>query len=78
MIMPNSKELIAYIEKIERLMETIQNHKDECKGVFLESKANGFDNKAMRSIIRLRKLDRQKRLEEQSILDLYKAAIGLE
>ena len=45
--------------------------------VFAEAKGTGFDTKAMRSIIRLRKKDQAERQEEESILDLYKAALGM-
>ncbi|TIL22429.1 GapR family DNA-binding domain-containing protein, partial [Mesorhizobium sp.] len=47
------------------------------KEVFAEAKGTGFDTKAMRSIIRLRKKDQAERQEEETILDLYKAALGM-
>ncbi|TIX70986.1 MAG: DUF2312 domain-containing protein, partial [Mesorhizobium sp.] len=50
---------------------------DDIKDVFAEAKGTGFDTKAMRTIVRLRKKDQAERQEEESILDLYKAALGM-
>ena len=50
---------------------------DDIKEVFAEAKGTGFDTKAIRTIIRLRKKDQAEREEEESILDLYKAALGM-
>ena len=70
-------QLRAFIERIERLEEEKQTIADDIKDVFAEAKGTGFDTKAMRSIIRLRKKDQAEREEEESILDLYKAALGM-
>lgn len=51
---------------------------DDIKDVFAEMKGTGFDTKAVRTIIRLRKKDQAERQEEEAILDLYKAALGME
>ena len=51
---------------------------DDIKDVFAEMKGTGFDTKAVRTIIRLRKKDAAERQEEEAILDLYKAALGME
>ncbi len=50
---------------------------DDIKEVFAEAKGTGFDTKAIRTIIRLRKKDQAEREEEESILDLYKVALGM-
>jgi uncharacterized protein (UPF0335 family) len=47
------------------------------RDVYAEAKGNGFDAKALRTIIKLRKMDEAKREEEEHILDTYKAALGL-
>lgn len=71
-------QLKAFIERIERLDEEKQTIADDIKEVFAELKGTGFDTKAVRTIIRLRKKDRAERQEEQAILDLYLAALGME
>ncbi|EXL10492.1 DUF2312 domain-containing protein [Aquamicrobium defluvii] len=70
-------QLRAFIERIERLEEEKKTIADDIKEVFSEAKGTGFDTKAMRTIIRLRKKDQAEREEEESILDLYKAALGM-
>lgn len=71
-------QLRAFIERVERLEEEKQTIADDIKEVFAEAKGTGFDTKAMRTIIRLRKKDANERQEEEAILDLYKAALGME
>ena len=71
-------QLRALIERIERLTEDKQAIADDIKEVFAEGKATGFDTKAMRAIIRLRKMDQAERQEAEAILDLYKHALGME
>ena len=70
-------QLRAFIERIERLEEEKKTITDDIKEVYAEAKGTGFDTKAMRSIIRLRKKDQAERQEEETILDLYKAALGM-
>jgi len=71
-------QLRAFIERVERLEEEKQTIADDIKDVFAEIKGTGFDTKAVRTIIRLRKKDQAERQEEEAILDLYKAALGME
>ena len=68
--------LKTIIERIERLEEDKAAVANDIKEVFLEAKGEGFDVKILRKIVRLRKQDKAKRLEEEAILDLYLAAIG--
>lgn len=70
-------QLRALIERIERLEEEKKTIADDIKDVYAEAKGNGFDTKAIRSIIRLRKQDQAEREEAETILDLYKAALGM-
>lgn len=70
-------QLRAIIERIERLEEEKKTISDDIKDVYAEAKGTGFDTKAIRTIIRLRKKDAAERQEEESILDLYKAALGM-
>ncbi|AZO52520.1 MULTISPECIES: DUF2312 domain-containing protein [unclassified Mesorhizobium] len=71
-------QLRALIERIERLEEEKKTISDDIKEVFAEAKGTGFDTKAIRTIIRLRKKDQAERQEEDAILDLYMAALGME
>ena len=70
-------QLRAFIERIERLEEEKQTISDDIKDVYAELKGTGFDAKAVRTIIRLRKKDQAERQEEEAILDLYLAALGM-
>lgn len=71
-------QLRAFIERVERLEEEKATIADDIREVFAEMKGTGFDTKAVKAIIRLRKKDRAERQEEQAILDLYLAALGME
>ena len=70
-------QLRAFIERIERLEEEKKAIADDIKEVYAEAKGNGFDTKVMRQVIRIRKQDRSERLEQEAILDLYLAALGM-
>jgi uncharacterized protein (UPF0335 family) len=70
-------QLRAFIERIERLEEEKKTIADDIKEVYAEAKGTGFDTKAIRTLIRLRKKDQAEREEEESILDLYKTALGM-
>jgi uncharacterized protein (UPF0335 family) len=70
-------QLRSFIERIERLEEQKQEIADDIKDVFGEAKGMGYDTKAMKTIIRLRKKDENERMEEESILDTYLAALGM-
>ena len=73
----NAGHLRAFIERIERLEEEKKALSDDIKDVYAEAKGNGFDVKIMRKIVSIRKQDREKRREEEEILDLYMAALGI-
>lgn len=70
-------QLRAIIERIERLEEDKQAIADDIKDVYAEAKGTGFHTKAIRTIVRLRKKDQAEREEEETVLDLYKAALGM-
>jgi uncharacterized protein (UPF0335 family) len=72
-----AKNLLAFIERIERLEEEKKSISDDVKDVFGEAKAMGFDVKVMRTIIRLRKKDRDERIQEDEILNTYLAALNM-
>lgn len=74
----SGQRLKAFIERVERLETEKAALAEDIKDIFAEAKGTGFDVKIIRKIIRLRKMDKEKRREEDEILELYKAAIGLE
>jgi uncharacterized protein (UPF0335 family) len=65
------------IERVERLEEEKKGIADDIRDVYSEAKAVGYDAKIMRQIVRLRKMKPDDRAEMETILDLYKAALGL-
>ncbi|MBX7145990.1 MAG: DUF2312 domain-containing protein [Alphaproteobacteria bacterium] len=70
-------QLLSFIERVERLEEEKASLMSDIRDVYAEAKANGFDTKTMRQIVRLRKLDDNVRQEQEAILDIYKQAVGL-
>ena len=62
------EHLRAFVERIERLEEEKKTISDDIRDVYAEAKANGFDAKAMRSIVKLRKQDADERKEHEAIL----------
>ncbi|MDD9330037.1 MAG: DUF2312 domain-containing protein [Bartonella sp.] len=70
-------QLRSFIERIERLEEEKKTISDDIKDVYTELKGSGFDSKAVRSIIRLRKKEDHQRIEEEAIIQLYKNALGM-
>lgn len=70
-------QLRALIERIERLEDEKRTIGDDIKDVYAEAKGNVFDVKAIRTIVALRRKDQAEREEEETILDLYKAALGM-
>lgn len=70
-------QLRQYIEQIERLEEEKKAIAGDIKEKFLEAKANGFDVKAMRKIIQMRKKSQTERQEEEGILEVYLHALGM-
>ncbi|MEK6745545.1 MAG: DUF2312 domain-containing protein [Rickettsiales bacterium] len=68
------KSIIARVEKLEEEKAAIA---DDIRDVFAEAKGNGFDVKAIRQIIKLRKMDAQEREEEETVLDTYMRALGM-
>ena len=70
-------QLKAFVERIERLEEEKKAIADDIRDVFAEAKGNGFDVKALRAVIRLRKQDKDERAEQEAILDTYLVALGM-
>ena len=70
-------QLKAIIERVERLEEERKAIADDIRDVYAEAKGNGFDTKALRTVVRLRKQDKQEREEQEAILDTYLQALGM-
>ncbi len=70
-------ELRQLVERVERLEEEKATIQNDIKEVMAEAKGRGYDTKALRAIIRLRKKDPNERQEEEAVLDLYKNALGM-
>lgn len=70
-------QLKAIIERIEKLEEEKKAISDDIKDVYGEAKGNGFDVKALRTIIRMRKQDADERQEQETILETYMQALGM-
>jgi uncharacterized protein (UPF0335 family) len=70
-------QLRQIVERIERLEEEKQAIADDVKDVYAEAKANGFDTKVLRQIVRLRKQEPNERAEHEAVLDLYMQALGM-
>ena len=69
-------QLRSIVERIERLETEKAEVSEQIKEVYAEAKGNGFDPKAIRKVVALRKKDRAKRQEEEAVLDLYLSALG--
>ena len=70
-------QLKSIIERIERLEEEKKTISDDIRDVYAEAKANGFDVKALRTIVRMRKQDADERKEHEAILETYMHALGM-
>lgn len=71
-------QLRLLIERIERLEEEKKGIADDVKDTFLEAKATGFDVPTMKQVIKMRKMDREKRQESESLIATYCAALGMQ
>ena len=72
-----AERLRGFVQRIERLEEEKAALAADIREVYAEAKGNGFDIKTLRAIVRLRRLDTTDRAEQEALLDLYKAALGM-
>ena len=70
-------QLKSLIERIERLEEEKAALTADIREVYSEAKGVGFDTKIMRQVVRMRRLDRAERQEQEAVLDLYMSALGM-
>lgn len=73
----SGNQLRLFIEKVERLEEEKNELMENIREVFAEAKSVGFDTKIMKQILKLRKMKNEDRAEQEELLDLYKAALGM-
>jgi uncharacterized protein (UPF0335 family) len=71
------EQLKSFIERIERLEEEKRALSADIKDVYAEAKGNGFDIAIMRQIIRIRRMDQDDVDEQETLLDIYKRALGM-
>ena len=71
------EHLKAFVERVERLEEEKKTIADDIRDVYAEARTNGFDVKALRTIVRLRKQDADERREHETILETYMLALGM-
>lgn len=74
----SGERLKSFIKRIEKLEEDKAAVLEDIRDVYAEAKGTGFDVKIIRKIVKLRKMETDKRREEEELLELYKAAIGME
>ena len=73
----SGEQLRLFIERVERLEEEKKSFMDDIKDVYAEAKSTGFDVKTMKSIVRLRKMEKHHRDEADMLLETYRNALGL-
>jgi len=71
-------ELRQFVERVERLEDEKAAIQGDIKDVLGAAKGRGFDTKAIRTVVRLRKKDANERIEEETILQTYLSALGME
>lgn len=72
-----SEQLRSFIERVERLDEEIKGLNADKRDIFAEAKANGFDVKAIKTILAIRRQDADERKEHDAIVELYASALGI-
>lgn len=70
-------QLVAFVDRIERLEEELRGINDDKKEVYAEAKGNGFDVKILKRVVAIRRQDAGERAEQEAILDLYLKALGM-
>ncbi len=73
----DAARLLSYIERIEHIEEEKKALQNDIKEIYEEAKSANFDVKAIKQLLKIRKMDDQERQEEEFVLDVYKRALGL-
>ncbi len=71
-----AERLRSFIERVERLEEEKKALASDIKDVYAEAKGEGYETKVLRQVVRLRKMDRADRQEQEALLELYLSALG--
>jgi uncharacterized protein (UPF0335 family) len=71
------EQLKAIVERVERLEEEKKTLSDDIRDVYAEAKGTGYDVTALKSIVRLRKMDANERAENETVLETYMQALGM-
>lgn len=71
-------QIRAFVERIERMEEEKRAIADDIKEIYAEAKGNGFDTKVLRQVVKIRKQDHSERMEQEALLELYMAALGMQ
>ena len=71
------ERLLQFIEQIEQLEAEKKDISEQMRDIYAESKARGYDQKALKTIVSLRKKDKNEVAEQEAILEVYKAALGM-
>jgi len=73
----SDQKLVEYVERIERLEEEKREVQLDIKEVYAEAKSNGYDKKALKAVIKLRKMDAADRQDYSNAVDTYSNALGM-
>ena len=73
----DSQDLINTISKLEKLEEEKRELADVTKDAYNEAKSKGYDVKIIKHILKLRKKDKDTLVEEDSLIELYRGAVGI-
>lgn len=73
----NSDHLRAFIERIERIREEQKSLGEDLKEIYAEARSNGFDPRIIKDVVKIRAQDTEKRVEHETLVDLYLAALGM-
>lgn len=70
-------QIRAFIERVERMEEEKKAITEDIREIYAEAKGNGFDTKVLKKIVAIRKMDHAQRMEQEALLDIYMAALGM-
>ena len=74
----SAERLRSFVKRIEKVEEEKAAASEDLKEIYGEAKSAGFDTRIIRKIISLRRIEIEKRREEEELLELYKSALGMD
>lgn len=75
--MPIKEEIEQIISKLENLEQEKADIAEHITDTFAEAKSKGYDVKILRQLLKLRKIKEKDRIEQEEVLESYKAALGM-